>query len=519
MAKLQSDITLADFVKLTTGQQVTVLKQPHEVFEKYDGVKISVVYNPFIDSKEFFDHITVSYKGFEIFPFEKIGTVPQESYGYIQFSKIWDILKFIEAEIKNFAGSELTEFLFEFIMRKNTIPTEYKRYHKMILVGSRRIKQLSNKLGMVTITPKTNEERFSLHEAFKHTCVYPNLIFTGTTNPSAILSLAYNLESELGGKAEGIVLKSNFGVSYKVVDPEKRTKQYRREKTAKYFFHDPDQQRYYEEFVEGEATRLVSSYCQFPDMEKNSFKKMLETLFYYVYGPPYSYSVISRGHQKHQINIKDDVYVKVRNKMIKKYMDFYGFNYKVDSKTEIKPTHQLPKALFPSLVRGLPGFNYNVDSKTEIKTTHPLPKASFPSLLLVRGLPGSGKSTLASAMVESSKIKTYHYEADQFFTDENGEYKFIRDEITDAHNWCFTNAIKALKNGHSVIVANTFVNYKEIEKYFLFCLDNNIKFDIIEAHGNYGSVHNVPDYAIERMKGKWESLASIKETMKNETFK
>lgn len=486
MAKLQSDITLADFVKLTTGQQVTVLKQPYEVFEKYDGVKISVVYNPFIDSKEFFDHITVSYKGFEIFPFEKIGTVPQESYGYIQFSKIWNILKFIESEIKNFAGSELTEFLFEFIMRKNTIPTEYKRYHKMILVGSRRIKKISNKLGMVTITPKTNEERFSLHEAFKHTCVYPNLLFTGTTNPSAIRSLAYNLESELGGKAEGIVLKSNFGVSYKVVDPEKRTKQYRREKTAKYFFHDPDQQHYYEEFVEGEAVRLVSSYCTFPDMEKNSFKKMLETLFYYVYGPPYSYSVISRGHQKHQINIKDDVYVKVRNKMIKKYMDFYGFNYNVDSKTEIKPTHQLPKALFPSLVRGLPG---------------------------------SGKSTLASAMVKSSKIKTYHYEADQFFTDENGEYKFIRDEITDAHNWCFTNAIKALKNGHSVIVANTFVNYKEIEKYFLFCLNKNIKFDIIEAHGNYGSVYNVPDYAIERMKSKWESLASIKETMKNETFK
>jgi hypothetical protein len=488
MTKLQSDIKLVDFVKLNTGQQATVLKQPYDVFEKYDGVKISVVYNPFVDSKEFFDRITVSYKGFEIFPFEKIGTVPQESYGYIQFSKIWDTLKFIKSEIKNFAGSELTEFLFEFIMRKNTIATEYKRYHKMILVGSRRIKQLSNQVGMVTITPKTNEDCFRLHDSFKHTCVYPNLLFTGTTNPSAIRSLAYNLESELGGKAEGLVLKSNFGVSYKVVDPEKRTKRYRREKTAKYFFPDPDQQRYYEEFVEGEATRLISSYCQFPDMEKHSFKKMLETMFYYVYGPPYSYPVGSGGHQKHQINIKDDVYVKVRNKMIKKYMDFYGFNYKVDS-------------------------------KTEIKTTHPLPKASFPSLLLVRGLPGSGKSTLAYAMVKASKVKTYHYEADQFFINEEGEYKFIHDEITDAHNWCFTNAIKALKNGHSVIVANTFVNYKEIEDYFLFCLDNDIKFDIIEAQGNYGSVHGVPDYAIERMKSKWESLASIKETMKNESFK
>ncbi len=282
MAKIQSDITLVDFDKLIPKEQVTVLKQPYEVFEKYDGVKISVVYNPFIDSKDFFDHITVSYKGFEIFPFEKIGTVPQESYGYIQFSKIWSTLKFIESKIKNFAGSELTEFLFEFIMRKNTIATEYKRYHEMILVGSRRIKQIFNNLGMVTIIPKTNEERFRLHEAFKHTCVYPNLLFTGTTNPVAIRSLAYNLESELGGKAEGIVLKSNFGLSYKVVDPEKRTKRYIREKTAKYFFPDPDQQRYYEEFVEGEATRIVSSYCQFPDMEKNSFKKMLGTMFYYI---------------------------------------------------------------------------------------------------------------------------------------------------------------------------------------------------------------------------------------------
>jgi len=485
--KIQSDTTLVDFVKLNAEQQATVLKQPYEVFEKYDGVKISVVYNPFVDSKKFFDHITVSYKGFEIFPFEKIGTVPQESYGYIQFSKIWSTLKFIESKIKNFAGSELTEFLFEFIMRKNTIATEYKRYHEMILVGSRRIKQISNKFGMVTIIPKTNEDCFRLHDSFKRTCVYPNLLFTGTTNPSAIRSLAYNLESEFGGKAEGIVLHSNFGLSYKVVDPEKRTKRYIREKTAKYFFPDPDQQRYYEEFVEGEANRIVSSYCQFPDVEKNTFKKMLGTMFYYIYNPPYSYPVDSGGHQKHQINIKDDVYVKVRNKIIKKYMDFYGFNYKIDS-------------------------------NTEIKNVHPLPKASFPSLILIRGLPGSGKSTLASAMVKASKVKTYHYEADQFFTNEEGEYKFIHDEITDAHNWCFTNAIKALKNGHSVIVANTFVNYKEVEDYFLFCLDNDIKFDIIEAQGNYGSVHGVPERAIERMKSKWESLASIKETMKNETF-
>ena len=65
-------------------------------------------------------------------------------------------------------------------------------------------------------------------------------------------------------------------------------------------------------------------------------------------------------------------------------------------------------------------------------------------------------------------------------------------------------------------MANTFVNYKEVEDYFLFCLDNDIKFDIIEAQGNYGSVHGVPDYAIERMKSKWESLATIKEKMKNE---
>ena len=52
-------------------------------------------------------------------------------------------------------------------------------------------------------------------------------------------------------------------------------------------------------------------------------------------------------------------------------------------------------------------------------------------LFLLRGLPGSGKSTLAKTLVG---YKDYcHKEADMYFVDRDGNYKFKPSKIKEAH--------------------------------------------------------------------------------------
>lgn len=57
-------------------------------------------------------------------------------------------------------------------------------------------------------------------------------------------------------------------------------------------------------------------------------------------------------------------------------------------------------------------------------------------LTLIRGISGSGKSTLANSL--SEKTGSIHVEADQFFI-LNGEYKFDRSKLSEAHEKCYSD--------------------------------------------------------------------------------
>jgi len=86
-------------------------------------------------------------------------------------------------------------------------------------------------------------------------------------------------------------------------------------------------------------------------------------------------------------------------------------------------------------------------------------------LTLLRGLPGSGKSTLAKMLVGD---KDYcHKEADMYFVDGRGEYKFNPAELKDAHTWCRQEIEFVMQYGHShVVVSNTFTQEWEMEEYY-----------------------------------------------------
>lgn len=127
----------------------------------------------------------------------------------------------------------------------------------------------------------------------------------------------------------------------------------------------------------------------------------------------------------------------------------------------------------------------------------------MPTLTLIRGLPGSGKSTLAKHIVESEH-DTFHFEADMYHCNKNGEYNYNPDKRIEAHEWCQSRTKSALDCGFNAVVSNTFTTGQEIAPYLDIADDTNSTLRIVKCIGEYESVHGVPDDVIDKMADRWE---------------
>jgi predicted kinase len=125
-------------------------------------------------------------------------------------------------------------------------------------------------------------------------------------------------------------------------------------------------------------------------------------------------------------------------------------------------------------------------------------------LFIVRGVPGSGKSTFAKTLIGE---KDYcHKEADMYFVDREGNYKFEPSKIKAAHEWCQEEIEFLMKYEHSrIAVSNTFTQEWEMESYYgLAKKYGYIVFSIIveNRHGGVNE-HGVPDEKIDQMKNRF----------------
>lgn len=127
-------------------------------------------------------------------------------------------------------------------------------------------------------------------------------------------------------------------------------------------------------------------------------------------------------------------------------------------------------------------------------------------LHIVRGIPGSGKSTLARALVCSGQAH-FHYEADQFFICEKGEYRFEAPLLPKAHEWCQEQTKLALQAGFSVVVSNTFTRVWEMRPYIAMAEYLRCPVTVIHCVGEFGNIHGVPQNAVEQMRSRWETFA------------
>ena len=127
------------------------------------------------------------------------------------------------------------------------------------------------------------------------------------------------------------------------------------------------------------------------------------------------------------------------------------------------------------------------------------------NLILIRGLSGSGKTTLANMLAPEWNTDTAHFEADDFFYDENGDYHFDRDQLSAAHEACQQNARQAMKEGCPlIVVSNTFSQRWEMRPYLRAANHENYSVQIVECQGSFGGRHQVPRTTVKRMRDRWE---------------
>ena len=125
------------------------------------------------------------------------------------------------------------------------------------------------------------------------------------------------------------------------------------------------------------------------------------------------------------------------------------------------------------------------------------------TLTIIRGLPGSGKSTMAKKLIAVLDSVVWA-EADHYFVGADGVYRFDGARLIDAHLQCFDKVERALEQGQSAIVSNTFSTLREMRVYFELALRYRIRPDIVTMHDNFGSVHDVPTDVVDRMRARFQ---------------
>ena len=126
-------------------------------------------------------------------------------------------------------------------------------------------------------------------------------------------------------------------------------------------------------------------------------------------------------------------------------------------------------------------------------------------LFLLRGLPGAGKSTLAKMLVGD---KDYcHKEADMYFIDGDGNYKFDFSLIKEAHDWCQGEVEFLMKYEHRIVVSNTFTQEWEMQAYYDLAESYGYRVHSLIVENRHGGVnsHNVPEETLEKMKQRFET--------------
>ena len=135
---------------------------------------------------------------------------------------------------------------------------------------------------------------------------------------------------------------------------------------------------------------------------------------------------------------------------------------------------------------------------------------STKAFILLRGLPGSGKTTTSTFLKKLLEANGKAYvvcSADDFFIGEDGAYNYDKTKLPAAHEQCYKHFQEAVESSiPTVVLDNTNTMTSEFDKYIKLAHEHKYKTHSLVCENRHEgkSLHNVPDYAIERMKARFD---------------
>ena len=121
------------------------------------------------------------------------------------------------------------------------------------------------------------------------------------------------------------------------------------------------------------------------------------------------------------------------------------------------------------------------------------------TLRLIRGYPGAGKSTVAKRLFPGTLL----VENDQFLI-QDGKYKWSKERVKEAIQWCINTVDCALKNSFDVVVANTFTKKRYVAAYEKIARERGAKFEVYRCNGDFKNVHGLSPEMVESFKRAME---------------
>ena len=124
------------------------------------------------------------------------------------------------------------------------------------------------------------------------------------------------------------------------------------------------------------------------------------------------------------------------------------------------------------------------------------------NVIILRGVSGSGKSSFANLIAEPKVVCT----ADDYFTNDKGEYNFDANLLSYAHGDCMRRFTKALDdpNVTNIVVANTNCNPNDYNFYIDEAKRVNVRVTsvILEKRHDNSNIHSVPENVLENQHNR-----------------
>lgn len=122
---------------------------------------------------------------------------------------------------------------------------------------------------------------------------------------------------------------------------------------------------------------------------------------------------------------------------------------------------------------------------------------------IIRGVSGSGKSTFGEALKALNPHNTQICCADDYFTDDEGNYNFEVTKLHIAHKICFNDFKSFVANDTPhIIVNNTSTKENEFKKYKEFAETDGYKVFVVVMENWHGgaNIHDVPEIVLEKQE-------------------